>query len=148
MEKFFRENNQPTIRKCAANVRISPHSVWKILYKNLDFSAYKVSVHQLLKESDISVRMTFEAEMREKIDDGVIVIDKIWFSDEAHFYLHGYVNRQNFRILGTEKPNFVMERPLQPKYLSVWMAISGCGAIGPFFFSDTHWRAISNDAGK
>ena len=30
---------------------------------------------------------------------------KIIFSDEAHFDLGGYVNKQNYRILGTENPH-------------------------------------------
>jgi len=67
----------------------------------------------------------------------LIDVNRIWFSDEAHFYLHGFVNCQNFRIWGTENPHFVVERPLHPEYLTVWMAISGSGLIGSFFFYDT-----------
>jgi len=137
VDKFFKKTKQPTIRKCAAKLNLAPTTVWRILHKELDFKAYKVSINQLLKESDIAARMTFEAEMREKLETGVININKIWFSDEAHFYLHGFVNRQNYRIWGTENPHFVVERPLHPEYLTVWMGISGSGLIGPFFFYDT-----------
>jgi len=137
VEQFFKNTRQPTIRKCAASVGISTFSVWKILHKNLDFKPYKISVHQLLNQNDIDARMTFEAEMREKIESNVMDINRVWFSDEAHFYLHGFVNRQNFRIWGSENPHFMMERPLHPEYLTVWMAISGEAAIGPFFFYDT-----------
>jgi len=98
VEQFFRGNQQPTIRKCAANLKTATGLVWNILHKKLDFKAYKIWVHQQLNENDINTRMTFEAGMREKLEDGSIDFNKIWFSDEAHFYLHDYVNRQNFRI--------------------------------------------------
>ena len=39
---------------------------------------------------------------------------KIIFSDEAHFDLGGYVNKQNCRIWGTEK------HPIPPKRVTVW----------------------------
>jgi len=34
---------------------------------------------------------------------------KIVFSDEAHFHLGGYVNKQNYRISGSENPHVVLE---------------------------------------
>ena len=37
------------------------------------------------------------------------------FSDEAHFYLGGYVNKQNCRICSTENPHAYIEKPTHPK---------------------------------
>ena len=34
-----------------------------------------------------------------------ILAKKFFFSDEAHFDLDGYVNKQNYRIWGTQNPN-------------------------------------------
>ena len=39
-----------------------------------------------------------------------IIIQKIFVSDEAHFDLDGYVNKQNCRIWGTEKPHLYIEK--------------------------------------
>ena len=75
--------------------------------------------------------------MIERIRNKEINPDRIWFSDECHFYVHGYVNKQNHRILGTSYPHEILERPAHPEFLTVWMAISSTGFIGPFFFYDT-----------
>lgn len=40
---------------------------------------------------------------------------KIILSDEAHFWLNGYVNKQNSRIWSSEKPEVFQELPLHPK---------------------------------
>lgn len=36
-------------------------------------------------------------------------------TDEAHFDLSAYVNKQNFRICGSENPRFIVEKPLHPQ---------------------------------
>ena len=44
---------------------------------------------------------------------------KIIFSDEAHFDLGGYVNKQNCRIWGTENPHAYIEKATHPKRVTV-----------------------------
>ena len=43
----------------------------------------------------------------------------IIFSDEADFDLGGYVNKQNFRIWGTENSHAYIEKPTHPKRVTV-----------------------------
>ncbi|GFV88869.1 uncharacterized protein TNCV_4609141 [Trichonephila clavipes] len=45
------------------------------------------------------------------------------FSDEAHFWLNGYVNKQNFRIWSEANPQVYVETPLHPEKLTVWCAL-------------------------
>ena len=45
---------------------------------------------------------------------------KNFFSDEAQIYLVSYVNKQNCRIWGTEKPHAYIEKPTHPKRVTVW----------------------------
>ncbi|GFY16640.1 uncharacterized protein TNCV_2787661 [Trichonephila clavipes] len=40
---------------------------------------------------------------------------RILFSDEAHFWLNGYVNKQNCRIWSEANPQVYVETPLHPK---------------------------------
>ena len=44
----------------------------------------------------------------------VKLMKKIVFSDEAHFWLNGYVNKQNYRFWGMENPNISVSKPLHP----------------------------------
>ncbi|GFX53082.1 putative DD41D transposase [Trichonephila clavipes] len=45
---------------------------------------------------------------------------QILFSDEAHFWLNGYVNKQNCRIYLKLMPQVYVETPLHPEKLTVW----------------------------
>ncbi|GFY10839.1 hypothetical protein TNCV_1123611 [Trichonephila clavipes] len=59
---------------------------------------------------------------------------RILFSDEAHFWLNGYVNKQNCRIWSEANPQVYVETPLHPEKLTVWCALWAGGIIGPYFF--------------
>jgi len=72
--------------------------------------------------------------MLELIDTKQIDPKKIIFSDEAHICLDGYINNQNFRIWGTEKPQLVVDKPLHPEKVTVWCAMTASKIIGPYFF--------------
>ncbi|GFW43381.1 hypothetical protein TNCV_2924291 [Trichonephila clavipes] len=52
-------------------------------------------------------------------------------SDEAHFWLNGYVNKQNCRIWSEANPQVYVETPLHPEKLTVWCALWAGGIIGP-----------------
>ena len=90
---------------------------------------------------------------------------KIIFSDEAHFYLGGYVNtyvhilifqfdngnkytqvvinKQSCRICATENPHKYIENPTQPKRVTVWCAFWSRGIIGPYFFVNVQAEAVA-----
>ncbi|GFV67513.1 retrovirus-related Pol polyprotein from transposon 297 [Trichonephila clavipes] len=57
-------------------------------------------------------------------------------SDEAHFWLNGYVKKQNCRIWSEANPQVYVETPLHPEKLTVWCALWAGGIIGPFFKND------------
>ncbi|GFV44727.1 uncharacterized protein TNCV_3702 [Trichonephila clavipes] len=43
--------------------------------------------------------------------------------DEAHFWLNGYVNKQNCRIWSEANPQVFVETPLHPEKRTVWCAL-------------------------
>ena len=57
---------------------------------------------------------------------------KIISSDEAHFDLGGYVNKQNCRIWVTENPYAYIEKPTHPKRVTVWCGFWSRDIIGHF----------------
>ncbi|GFU55029.1 uncharacterized protein TNCV_425381 [Trichonephila clavipes] len=61
---------------------------------------------------------------------------RILLSDEAFFWLNGYVNKQNCRIWSEANPQVYVETPLHPEKLTVWCALWAGGIIGPYFFKN------------
>ncbi|GFU89139.1 hypothetical protein TNCV_2895871 [Trichonephila clavipes] len=54
---------------------------------------------------------------------------RILFSDEAHFWLNGYVNKQNCRIWSEANPQVYVETSLHPEKLTVWYALWAGGIL-------------------
>jgi hypothetical protein len=68
---------------------------------------------------------------------------KIIFSDEAHFHLSGFVNKQNCRFWGNENPRIMQEREMHPLRTTVWCGFWEGGVLGPFFFEDDEGNAVT-----
>ncbi|GFV78925.1 DUF5641 domain-containing protein [Trichonephila clavipes] len=49
--------------------------------------------------------------------------------DEAHFWLNGYVNKQNCRIWSEANPQVYVETPLHPEKLTVWCTLWAGGIL-------------------
>ncbi|GFV55114.1 hypothetical protein TNCV_2623351 [Trichonephila clavipes] len=54
---------------------------------------------------------------------------RILFSDEAHFWFNGCVNKQNCRIWSEANPQVYVETPLHPEKLTVWCALWAGGIL-------------------
>ncbi|GFV94893.1 transposable element Tc3 transposase [Trichonephila clavipes] len=55
--------------------------------------------------------------------------DDIERNDEAHFWLNGYVNKQNCRIWSEANPQVYVQIPLHPEKLTVWCALWAGGIL-------------------
>ena len=64
---------------------------------------------------------------------------KIIFSDEAHFDLGGYVNKQNCRIWGRETHTLKNRRTQNESLFGFWPR----GISGPFFFENEQGEAVT-----
>ncbi|GFY28606.1 uncharacterized protein TNCV_4150371 [Trichonephila clavipes] len=96
------------------------------------FSVFGLAIHQ----NDHQARRRFVEWAQNEI---AVVPDfhkRILFSDEAHFWLNGYVNKQNCHIWSEANPQVYVETPLHPEKLTVWCALWAGGIIGPHFFKN------------
>ncbi|GFY32349.1 uncharacterized protein TNCV_3558571 [Trichonephila clavipes] len=73
---------------------------------------------------------------------------RILFSDEAHFWLNGYINKQNCRIWSEANPQVYVEMPLHPEKLTVWCALWAGGIIGPYFFKNDEGNNITGNGDR
>ncbi|GFV51492.1 adenomatous polyposis coli protein [Trichonephila clavipes] len=93
------------------------------------YSQFGLAIHQ----NDHQARRRFVEWAQNEI---AVVPDfhkRILFSDEAHFWLNGYVNKQNCRIWSEANPQVYIETPLHPEKLTVWCALWAGGIIRPYF---------------
>ena len=65
---------------------------------------------------------------------------KIIYSDEAHFEVGEYINKQNSRIWGVENPHAYIEKPTHPKRVTLWCGFGYGGIIRIFCY-----RAMLNE---
>ena len=68
---------------------------------------------------------------------------KIIFSDEAHFDLGGYLNKQSCRIWGAENPHAYIDKPTHSKRVTVWYGFRSRGIIEPFFFENGQGKVVT-----
>ncbi|GFV24503.1 DUF4817 domain-containing protein [Trichonephila clavipes] len=83
------------------------------------YSQFGLAIHQ----NDHQARRRFVEWAQ---NDIAVVPDfhkRILFSDEAHFWLNGYVNKQNCRIWSEANPQVYVETPLHSEKLTVWCAL-------------------------
>ncbi|GFV23999.1 hypothetical protein TNCV_1316531 [Trichonephila clavipes] len=89
------------------------------------YSRFGLAIHQ----NDHQVRRRFVEWAQNEI---AVVPDfhkQNLFSDEAHFWLNGYVNKQNCRIWSEANPQMYVETPLHAEKLTVWCALWAGGIL-------------------
>lgn len=98
-----------------------------------------------LKARDHPLRYQFAVWAIDQLEADPDFAQKIIFSDEAHFHVGGYVNKQNCRIWGSENPHEYVEKPMHPLRVTVWCGLWRGGIIGPYFFENEagQWGTLS-----
>ncbi|GFT30380.1 uncharacterized protein TNCV_2376761 [Trichonephila clavipes] len=95
------------------------------LYCQVIYSQFGLAIHP----NDHQARRRFVEWAQNEI---AVVPDfhkRILFSDEAHFWLNGYVNKQNCRTWSEANPQVYVETPLHPEKLTVWCALWAAGIL-------------------
>ncbi|GFX57750.1 uncharacterized protein TNCV_1495111 [Trichonephila clavipes] len=89
------------------------------------YSQFGLAIHQ----NDHQARRRFVEWAQNEI---AVVPDfhkRILLSDEVHFWLNGYVNKQNCRIWSEANPQVYVETPLHPEKLTVGCALWAGGIL-------------------
>ncbi|GFX65169.1 hypothetical protein TNCV_4820601 [Trichonephila clavipes] len=89
------------------------------------YSQFGLAIHQ----SDHQARRRFVEWAQNEIAVVPHFHKRILFNDEAHFWLNGYVNKQNCRIWSEANPQVYVETPLHPEKLTVWCALWAGGIL-------------------
>ncbi|KAL4107251.1 hypothetical protein QTP88_017631 [Uroleucon formosanum] len=133
-----------SVRKQAQALQINRSSVRRIVKRELNFHPYKLTIVQQLKPTDYHQRSEFALEMLSlfEVNDDML----LFMSDEAHFHLDGFVNKQNCHYYAAENPQSLHERPLHSPKVTVWCAVSKKLIIGPYFFEEQGNTVTVNSA--
>lgn len=138
------ENPSTSISVMAQQTNLSYGTCQLILKKNLHYRAYKLQCFHELLPVDYPRRVEFCQWFQNNLNNNDI-LNTVFFSDEAWFYLSGYVNSQNMRLWSSENPHFFVEEPLHPQKVGVWAGICRRRLVGPIFFEGTLTAARYRD---
>jgi hypothetical protein len=109
----------------------------RIIQEDVKLFPYRIQMQQALVKANKARRVDFCSNFKIFFEYNAAVLQSIWFSDEAHFHLNGYVNRQNMLLWASQHLHNIMETPLHPQKCTVWCTLSTSGGVGPMFFDDT-----------
>ena len=132
-----------SIHRCSQQLNISETSLRRILHKDLGMTPYKVQLVHELKPIDHPMCFRFAKWACDRLIEDADFGKKITFSDEAHFDLVRYVNKQNCRIWGTENLHAYIEKPTHSKRVTAWCGFWSKGIIGSFFFENEQGKAFT-----
>uniref|UniRef100_A0A8D8SNF8 DUF4817 domain-containing protein n=2 Tax=Cacopsylla melanoneura TaxID=428564 RepID=A0A8D8SNF8_9HEMI len=131
-------------RRRSTQLGMSRRSLQRIL-KDLKLFPYKIQIVQALKPTDYQRRLEFAVRFQTKAAEDPEFIHNLIMSDEAHFHLNGFVNKQNCRIWAKENPRVIHERQLHPLKCTVWCGVTADRVIGPYFFENEDGNSITVD---
>ncbi|GFX37657.1 uncharacterized protein TNCV_1260941 [Trichonephila clavipes] len=96
-----------------------------LLHCQVIYSQFGLAIHQ----NDHQARRRFVEWAQNEIAVVPDLHKRILFSDEAHFWLNGYVNKQNIRIWNEANPQVYVETLLHPEKLTAWCALWAGGIL-------------------
>ena len=133
---LFIDQPRMSLRSAAHQIGVSTATIRNVVRKELKLYPYKLQTSTALTEQHKSSRLNFAQYCRRELRRDTGYLERIIFSDECKFSLSGKVNKQNFRIWGTERPNEVYETLHNSPSVLIWCTMSKTEIIGPYFFEN------------
>ena len=130
------DDHQFSIRRRSQQLGLSESTMWKILQKDLGVKPFKIQQVQELKPNHLPQRRILGEWALGKLAEYPLFYRKIVFSDAAHFWLNGYVTKQNCWFWSEDQP-------IHSDKVTVWCGLCAGGIIGPYFFEDAANRNVA-----
>ena len=107
----LQQSPKKSFRHRSQEIGILVTSLQRMLRKDLNNFPYKISSCHKLTDTDKQRRIEMCNRVAERMDRFQNWIDRVWFTDEAHFHLNSAVNHHNNVYWGDERPEEIDERP-------------------------------------
>ncbi len=134
---LLKENPRTSINQLAQQIGVLWSSTYRLMREDIGLFPYKVQVLQKLTVFSRQRRLAIAEEFSVVLTARPSMFFNIWFSDECHFWMNGYVNEQNMRLWHDENALKIEEAQLHLEKVMVCAAISSHGIIGPVFIRGT-----------
>ena len=110
-------------RKHVQALRMYDRSVRRILRSDLSLHPYKFQVVHALSNWGREMHLQFCRQFVGILTENPDLSNKLLMSVEAHFHLHGTVNKQNFPYWSAANPHELHQRPTYDPKVTVWCAV-------------------------
>ena len=124
VREIHKREPSTSTRTAATQLGVSHTTVRNILRKSLSFYPYRIQTLQAFHGVDPQKSLEFAHQVRSQPEGSKRYLEKIVFSDECIFLLNGYVNKQNFRIWGEQRPTHLNQATLNSPSVMIWCNIS------------------------
>jgi hypothetical protein len=135
IEERIIQNPQLSIRQGAAEAGVSK-SFYQVAMKMLNFKPYHPTLIVNLNDDDFDRRSEFCEIWLEKFQSDPLLIDNIFWSDEAKFNMNTTVNRHNCTYWARENPHVKFTVPNTSEGIMVWCGMTSNGLVGPYFYNE------------
>jgi transposase len=132
VSQTFTKSPQKTKQRVSIELGISRRSLSRLM-KRLGLKIYRPRLLHGFLEDPVR-RLQFCKVVLNDERHGNGTVDKITWSDEAHFKLSGGVNRHNSVYYSTKTPHVTLEGQLNQPGITIWAGLSFKRVLGHFFF--------------
>ena len=103
-DSVARSSNK-SLQRRSQELGLSRSSIHRILKSYFQLYPYRIQIKQTLTQNDMEKRVETCRWFKSKIEELTDFLQNVWFSDEAHFSLSGYVYSKNPVFWGAQAPD-------------------------------------------
>jgi hypothetical protein len=134
-DAIFRSQHRSAWQQ-ALSLHLKDSNICQILHEDLHYHSYKIQVAQELSEQDKVSQFKFCNEFLDLVNNNHYTVNTLLMSDEAHFHMSGYVNKQNCHYWAPNNQRELPKHPLHSVKVRVWYAISSTDITGLLFLRE------------